>query len=180
MTSGHEKPRICEGKTRSRREEIKTWAAGVLDRLPAIHLKASRTMERTEVGENGLGRLPGSNGETNGWQYQKGHSVFIIIIIIIIMTFISMWRLGICSMVHMERPRNNLWVGSVLPPYGFQGSNSGHQAWWQGPRASEPFARPMTHFNWLVTSQSRRWESAKGEVGIGSQVDIQPACHHEV
>ena len=69
---------------------------------------------------------------------RKGHSVFIIIIIIIIMTFISMWRLGICSMVHMERPRNNFWVGSVLPPYGFQGSNSGHQAWWQVPLPAEP------------------------------------------
>ena len=36
MTSGHENPRICEGKTRIRHEEIKTWAAGVLDHLPAI------------------------------------------------------------------------------------------------------------------------------------------------
>lgn len=43
--------------------------------------------------------------------------------------------------------KKQLGVGSVLPPYGFQGSNAGHQAWWQGPRASEPFARPMTHFN---------------------------------
>jgi hypothetical protein len=35
--------------------------------------------------------------------------------------------------------RGWLWgVGSLLPPHGFLGLNSGYQAWWQAPLLTEP------------------------------------------
>jgi hypothetical protein len=42
-----------------------------------------------------------------------------------------------CTMTHMWRSEDNIWKS--VPPYGFQGLNSGHQTWQQASLLAEPF-----------------------------------------
>lgn len=170
MAFGHEKWRIWEGKKITRHEEIKTWAAGVVDGLPATHdaLKVSRIMARSEVGENRLGRLLGSNGEVNGWQNQIGHSVFIIIAIIVIIVIINInmtfWVCGGGTHVlwftrrGQETSCMSRFCSSAIWVSGIKFRSPGLVAGTSSQRA-----RPITGFNWTVTPQSRRWEKARWE-----------------